>query len=682
MISINPSTVPGGVAATGGAPRISAEAYQAASGSHPDLRRWTPYPGSADSDLLPELGSIRTRSRDLARNHGVAAGAQQTISDNVLGCGLWLAPTPDYVALKKTREWASEWRREVKALWRGYAETTMCDAGRSLTLDGLATQIFNGAWLNGDGLAIPLWMPEQFSHAATRLQVIESDRLSNPQFMFDTRNLRGGIEIDAYGAPMAYHIRKTHPGDRYWLGAMNMDVNVWDRIPATTAWGRRRVIHVHDKGRAGQTRGVPALAAVMRQFKVMGDYQNAELKASVVNAMVAMVTESSIGQEGLIELLSGDADALKTYQDGLTNRNRSAIDFNGGMVLPLMMGEKIGGFTPARPSTAYEPFVTTVFRHIATGLNIPYELLMKDFSKTNYSSARASLLEAWRFFTGRRNWLGLGFYQPAYELFLEEMVNAGKIEAPDFYENKVAWCRARWIGPGRGWVDPLKEAQAAELRMDISVSTLEDECAEQGKDWEEVLEQRAEEEKKLKQLGLVRMEVPKTLQPKGATDPAEIPPTAGETGSDQPDGAADEAGNGAAGAADAADAVSPRRHRAVRFAAPSAAAGAVASAVTGTAVSTGAQDHALIRAVRDGNATLAAGIERLATREPVFHIAAPSVNFEAGSITSHITVPDRELNLSMPVTFDAKIDATRSVTKTVVTKRHDDGTLTSEVTER
>jgi capsid protein len=28
--------------------------------------------------------------------------------------------------------------------------------------------------------------------------------------------------------------------------------------------------------------------------------------------------------------------------------------------------------------------------------------------------------------------------------------------------------------------------------MDIMVSTLEDECAEQGKDWEEVLEQRRE----------------------------------------------------------------------------------------------------------------------------------------------------------------------------------------------
>lgn len=504
-----------------GIPRaLASGAFQAADYSHPDLRRWTPLAGSPDSDLLPDLGAMRSRSRDIARNNGVASGAQQTISDNVLGCGLWLAPTPDYIALGRTREWASAWRREVKALWRSWAETKFCDAGRSLTLDGQATQVYNGAWLNGDGVALPLWMPEAGAPCATRIQVIESDRLCNPQFTLDTATLRAGVEIDAYGAPVAYHIRRAHPGDNYWLQGV-VDNNTWERIPATTAWGRARVIHVHDKGRAGQSRGVPALAAVMRQFKVLGDYQNAELKAAVVNAMVALVTESAIGQDGLVELLSGNADALSTYQGGLADRNRSAINFNGGMILPLNLGEKVGGFTPARPSTSYEPFVTTVFRHVATGLNIPYELLMKDFSKTNYSSARASLLEAWRFFIGRRNWLGLGFYQPCYELFLEEMVNAGKIEAPDFYANRAAWCRARWIGPGRGWVDPLKEAQAAELRMGIRVSTLEEECAEQGKDWEEVLEQFAEEEKKFKELNLERTAVNKALQPKGSPDKEE-----------------------------------------------------------------------------------------------------------------------------------------------------------------
>lgn len=499
------------------------QAFQASSLSHPDLGRWQPFPGSADSDLLPELPTIRSRSRDLTRNHGVAGSALQTQLDNVLGCGLWLAPTPDYTLLKRDRKWASAWRRPVKSLWRNWFETTWCDAGKSLTGDALATQVFSGAFQNGDGVTLPLWLPEAMAPLSTRLQVIESDRLCNPNFSMDTAKLRGGVEIDEYGAPIAYHIRKSHPGDT--LLYMNGADFTWERIPATTAWGRRRVIHAHDKGRAGQSRGIPALAGVMRQFKVLGDFQNAELKSAVVNAMVGLVVESALSQEGLLDLLSNNSDALSKYTDGLAGRQRAAIDFSGGgMILPVPLGDKVHGFTPGRPTTAYEPFTTTAFRHIATGLNLPYELLMKDFSKTNYSSARAALTEAWRFFNGRRNWLALGFYQPCYELFMEEMVEAGEIEAPGFYENKAAWCRARWIGPGRGWVDQLKEAQAAELRMDIFISSLEDECAEQGKDWEELLEQIAEEEARFKELNLTRDRVVKSLQPKGATDTGRVTP--------------------------------------------------------------------------------------------------------------------------------------------------------------
>jgi lambda family phage portal protein len=496
-------------------PMRGGNAFQASSLIHPDLRNWQPWPGSADSDLLPELPVIRARARDLARNNGLAAGALQTQLDNVLGCGLWLTPNPNYVLLKKPREWVSEWSREVKALWRDYAETTWCDAGRSLTLDGLATQAFAGAWVNGDGIGLPLWMPEMSAPASTRIQVIEADRLSNPYNKMDTADLRGGVKIDEFGAPVGYWIRKAHPGDAYFY--MDGQDLLWEYVPAETAWGRKRVIHVHDKSRAGQSRGIPALAATMSEFKVLKNYRDSELKAAVVNAMVSMVIESSMTPEQITELLSSDSGALKTYMDGLSGRKRSAIDFGaGGMIIPVPLGDKVHSFSPARPSTAYDPFVTTAARYMAAGLNMPYELFLKDFSKTNYSSARAALIEAWRSFTGRRDWIGRTFYQPVYELWFEEMVDAGKIEAPGFYENRTAWTRARWIGPGRGWIDPLKEAQAAELRMDTMLSTLEEECAEQGKDWEEVLEQRAEEQARLKKLGLDKViDQAKKLRAKG-----------------------------------------------------------------------------------------------------------------------------------------------------------------------
>lgn len=475
-------------------------AHSAASLTHPDLSGWRPNQGSADADLLPEQQQIVIRARDLVRNHGVAEGALQTITDNVIGVGLRLSSTPDYKLLGKDKEWAEEWSTRVESLWRTWAESTECDAGNSLDFHGLTEQAFRSGWMNGEALALPLWLQRPGLNYATCLQMVEPDRLSNPNNKMDGPLLRAGIEIDQYGAPQAYHIRKAHPGDRLYATAA--DMNVWERIPAVTNWGRRRVIHVHDKGRVGQSRGKPALTSVMRQFKVLGDFTNAELKAAVVNAKIAVLTESALAQDDVVSLLSSDPAAQANYESALADRGLSTISMEDGQIIPLALGEKLAGFTPGRPSSQFDPFVTSIFRHIATGLNIPYELLMKDFSRTTYSSARAALIEAWRFFRGRRQWISTYWARPIFELWLEEAVNLGIVEAPDFYQNKSAYCRCRWVGPGRGWIDPLKEADAAVTRMTNNLSTLEAECAEQGLDWEEVLEQRATESQRYKELGL------------------------------------------------------------------------------------------------------------------------------------------------------------------------------------
>lgn len=464
--------------------------HKAASITTRELSSWQPLKGSADNDLLPELSTIVSRSRDLARNHGVASGAIQTLSDNIVGTGFRLSAKPDYKLLGKTKEWEEEWQVKVESLWRSWAETTACDAAKMLNFSGLTTLVFKSCLINGEALVLPLWLKDR--KFSTCLQLVEPDRLSNPQQRMDSKELRGGIEIDKYGAPVAYHIRKTHPGD-YWIGS---DMDSWERIPAYTPFGRKRVIHVHDVERIGQTRGKPILAAIMPMFKMLDHYERSELQAAIVNAMIAAFIETPMDAESLNELFGGNSD------DYLDAKKDWKVKLEGGSIIPIFPGDKIAPFTPSRPNSAYGSFIENVLRNIGTGLNIPYELLLKDFSKTNYSSARAALLEAWRFFNGRRQWLADNWATPVYELWLEEAVNKGLVDAPDFYENRYAYTRCKWIGPGRGWVDPVKEAQACQIRMEIGLSTLEAECASQGLDWEEVLEQRAREKNKIKKMGL------------------------------------------------------------------------------------------------------------------------------------------------------------------------------------
>jgi len=486
------------------APSVSmAATTQHAAAAYDDLSMagWSPFSGSADADLLPELGTLTARSRDMSRNNGLAAGTLQTYKDNIVGSILRLSSKPDYRLLGWTPEQAREWANLTEAKFRTWADTTDCDAAGELNLLGLTLQALGGAIMNGDALALPLWLPRPGEHWATRLMMVESDRLGTPPELVHRADIRSGIERDRYGAPVAYHIAREHPGDSFILNGMPIYSRApkFDRIPAKTAWGRRRVIHLHDKERTGQSRGKPIVTAVMREFHMAGKYSNTELQAAVANSLIAAFLESDLSPDASANLFGEEPRAVWNES---VRQARGIRELKGAAVIPLPAGARLSSFTPGRPNAAFEAFMLATLRHIAAGLNIPYELLVKDFSKTNYSSARAALLEAWRYFHGRRRWLTDTWLRPIFELWLEEAVNAGEIEAPDFYANRYAYTRCRFIFAGRGWVDPVKEASAAVMRMEAGLSTLEMECAEQGLDYEEVAEQRAAEKRLLESLGL------------------------------------------------------------------------------------------------------------------------------------------------------------------------------------
>ena len=125
----------------------------------------------------------------------------------------------------------------------------------------------------------------------------------------------------------------------------------------------------------------------------------------------------------------------------------------------------------------------------------------------NYSSARSAMLEAWKTLTRRRDDFASGFAQPIFSSFIEELHDIGEVPlpagAPEFLSAKTAYCRAQWMGPGRGWVDPVAEKKGAILGMDSGMSTLEMEVSENvGEDWEELLDQRAREIEAFKERGL------------------------------------------------------------------------------------------------------------------------------------------------------------------------------------
>lgn len=89
---------------------------------------WSPGSGSADDDILDEVGSLRDRSRDLNRNDGFASGITLTMETNVVGTGLKPQSRLDAEAVGFTEARAKAFRKSAERAWRRWADSPCCDS--------------------------------------------------------------------------------------------------------------------------------------------------------------------------------------------------------------------------------------------------------------------------------------------------------------------------------------------------------------------------------------------------------------------------------------------------------------------------------------------------------------------------------------------------------------------------
>lgn len=487
--------------------------YTASAGGHAaarfsrELATWAPPLRSPDAELLPDISLLQARTHDLSRNYALVAGGVQVQLDNIIGAGLKLVAKPDYRALGLTPEWAEEWSRVVESGFRRYAEDLdcYCDASRRHTLSGLLGLAYRSYLTTGEILATVEWLPRHPAHYATAIQIVDPARLSNPQGLSDSATLRGGIELDRWGAPVGYHIRTALPSD----ARFGAETHTWRRVRRETPWGRAQVIHLFELERPGQTRGKAGIVAGLAKAKILEKFQGVSLEAAIVNAMYAAVIESEFNYTQIAEAMGGDdparvATAVLGAQAGF--HEAAPVKLDGVKIPHLYPGEQLKFMPANHPGPNYAEFEKSTLRHMAAAFGISYEQLARDYSETNYSGARAGMVEAWKFFTSRRTLIASRFASMIYALWLEEAIDRGEAELPpgaaDFYAVKTALARCDWIGPGRGHIDPYKEAMADRLEMQMGTLTLEQACAERGQDWEETLEQIARERKRMAELGV------------------------------------------------------------------------------------------------------------------------------------------------------------------------------------
>ncbi len=507
------------------APQVKGYSEAGASITRRALKGFIPNSGSAHEDINRNNATLRQRSRMLYMSSPVATAAVNTNRTKIVGTGLTLKSTLDWELLGLAPEAAKTWQKRTEAEFALWSKRENCDALGLNSFLGLQQLALKSWLMSGDVFVLVKRVdPTPLNPYTLRLHLIEADRVSTPPDcrgqILDSRIVEGkvpsdkpgagnliydGVEVDQNGRVVAYHICNGHPLE--YNGA-NLE---WTRVLATGAnTGLPNVLHIMDAERPDQYRGVPYLAPVIEPLLQLRRYTESELMTALVQSFFSawIQTETNpneipINEVGAGDVTAGDNANVSGGQDDIS-QSENEYEMGPGTVTHLEPGETIAFGNPNVPTSGFDIFSRALVRMIGSALELPYDVISKEFN-SSYSASRGALLEAWEAFKMRRAWFVDDFCQPLYELWLAEAVARQRVRASGYFDDPMlrqAWAAARWIGPVQGSLDPLKEAKADLLLINCGIKTHEQVTRERGGgDWEENVEQLKQENELLQAAG-------------------------------------------------------------------------------------------------------------------------------------------------------------------------------------
>jgi len=425
-----------------------------------------------DDEMRWSLRRLRARCGELSRNDPYARHFLNMLAVNVVG-----PVGPKHQA--QVRDNSGDLNRRINdKIEDGWAEwCEECTVDGRLSFAAYTRQTLKGTARDGEGIT-RLWRGFEKNRFGFALEAIDPDQLDERYNIprgrdgDEEREVRMGVEVDAFGRPTGYHVWNRPEK----IIGMDWMPRERERLPAD------QIIHLYDQERPNQTRGLPWFLAVAMNLKMLGGYSEAELVAA----------RTAAAKQGWF-VKKGDAP---TIGEGATPdaENRIAIEANPGLMDFAPDGYTFEAWTPEHPTTAFSAYVKAKLREIATGLSVSYNALNSDLEGVNYSSMRSGMSLEREMWKTIQQWVvGRAFVRRVYVEWLNMALLSGALVLDSRTVSKFSAVK---FTP-RGWqpVDPEKEMKSNVDAIQTGLDCRTDILAEQGKDYEEVLEKLAEEEK-------------------------------------------------------------------------------------------------------------------------------------------------------------------------------------------
>jgi lambda family phage portal protein len=271
------------------------------------------------------------------------------------------------------------------------------------------------------------------------IQNLECDLLDENHNVTDgpKQNLiRMGIEYDKWDRPVAYHLRRKHPGDMLRFAGSGASYD-YERVPAS------EIIHCFTMERSTQGRGIPWMHTAMRRLNQVGEYEFTEVVASRAGA-------SKMG------FYQRTADATSDLpQDDEDKAGNPIQDFEAGIIEKLPPGYTFVSNDPQHPTSQFAPFIKASLRGCASGLNVTYNSLANDLEGVNFSSMRSGAIDERDNWKQIQGWMITDFVTQIFEVWLEMLLLTNRTNLP--YAKFDKFNAPEWRGRIFDWVDPSKD---------------------------------------------------------------------------------------------------------------------------------------------------------------------------------------------------------------------------------